>query len=255
MILYNASSSYYSMIARYALLAAGVPFESKRMDIHLAKEQLSSWYMAINPKMTVPSLVDDKQVWIDSQDILKQAAGLAGSRWLDADVDLGPYSAQIVYAHYSIAIERLTFGKALTSFLPLRFIVPHMLRRIIKKLEKERARVINKAAVDAKIALNTERLDYFTKGDLDEKLEFERKSVLSFLEKLPIPKQFLFGDKPSSADIVTAVLFARLKMIGEYQLVKSPELIAWFGRIQQGTAYKEADIWIYFQPLRILFRR
>ena len=59
MILYNAPSSYYSMIARYALFEAGLSFENRRMDIHLAKEQLSPWYRAINPKMTVPSLVKD----------------------------------------------------------------------------------------------------------------------------------------------------------------------------------------------------
>lgn len=254
MILYNAPSSYYSMIARYALLEAGLGFENRRMDIHLAKEQLSSWYRIINPKMTVPSLVDGKRIWTDSQDILKYVAAKMGEQWLDHDAELNIYVQQIVYTHYNLIIERLTFGKALISIPPLRFIVPHMLRKIIKKLERELKGNDNKAALEAKIALNTQRLNYFTEGDLREKLEFERKSVLNFLEKFPKPQQFLLGDKLSSADIVTVVLLGRLKMIGEYDLVKSPELITWFASMQQREAYKKADIWTYFQPWRILLR-
>ena len=49
MILYSAPSSYYSMIGRLALKEAKVPFENQRMDIHLHKEQLAPWYVALNP--------------------------------------------------------------------------------------------------------------------------------------------------------------------------------------------------------------
>jgi len=58
------------MIGRLALLEASIPFESKRIDIHITKEQFTSWYQAINPKMTVPTLVDCGHVWTDSKDIL-----------------------------------------------------------------------------------------------------------------------------------------------------------------------------------------
>jgi glutathione S-transferase len=39
--LYHAPSSYYSMVARLALLEADVSFESQRMDIHPRKDQLT----------------------------------------------------------------------------------------------------------------------------------------------------------------------------------------------------------------------
>ena len=243
------------MIARYALFEAGLPFENRRMDIHLAKEQLAPWYMAVNPKMTVPSLMKGKEILIDSKDILQYAASTQGQQWLDADQDASLQVQQILYAHYNISIERLTFAKALASIAPLRFIVPHMLEKIIKKLEKEIATTtLTKEAIKAKIVLNTQRLAFFTEGNLFDKLEFERKSIQLFLIKLPVPKEFLVGDKLSSADIVTVVLFGRLKMIYEYDLVQSPELIAWFKRMQTRPAYKKADIWTYFQPWRILFK-
>jgi glutathione S-transferase len=255
MILYNASSSYYSMIARYALLEASFSFENRRMDIHLAKEQLSAWYTKINPAMTVPTLVDNEQVWTDSQSILKYAATHAGEQWMDGDVGCALRIEQLIPEHYSITIERLTFGKALTSIPLLRFLVLRMLRNTIHTLEVQLPNSANSAAIEAKINLNKQRLAYFTEGNLADKLEIERDKVRNFLEKLPKPAPFLFGDRPSSVDVVTVVLFGRLKMIGEYQLVLSPDLINWFKRMQLRSTYRKADIWTYFQPWRILLKR
>lgn len=255
MILYNASSSYYSMIARLALLEAAIPFENRRMDIHLAKEQLDPWYCALNPKMTVPTLVDGPQIWTDSQDILNYAAQRANTLWLDSDAEVQPYIQQIVYAHYNIIIERLTFIKALSSIPLLRFVLPNMLRRVIKKLESKQQLVSNELAVKEKIALNQQRIAFFTEGNIKEKLELERTSVRHLLAKLPNPSELLFGNKISSADIVIAALFTRLKMIGEERLLESQALNAWFARMQQRAGYKNADMWTYFQPWRIVLKR
>ncbi len=45
-------------------------------------------------------------------------------------------------------------------------------------------------------------------------------------------------------------------MIGEYGLIqkKSP-LDRWFNNFQMRSAFKRADIWLSFQPLRILLKR
>lgn len=243
------------MIGRYSLLEAGLLFESRRMDIHMAKEQLSAWYMKINPAMTVPALVDNEHIWTDSQDILKYAATEAGEQWMDGNADYALRIEQLVRDHYSIVIERLTFGKALTSIPILKFIALRILRKAIRDLEVQLPTSANKTSVEAKINLNKERLAYFSDGNLADKLETERNNVRNFLEKLPTPETFLFGDKPSSADIVTVVLLGRLKMIGEYELVRSSGLIDWFKRMQLRSTYKQADIWTYFQPWRILLKR
>ena len=244
------------MIARLALLEAGVVFESRRMDIHIAQEQLTSWYLAINPAMTVPALTDGKKCWTDSQDILKYAADKSSDKWLDADIALLPHIEHIVNAHYAISIERLTFGKALLHILPLRFIFPRMLHKIIKKLEKDIPNSANPTAIEAKIALEQSRLAYFTEGNQREKLQLQREIVTKFINELPVPDLFLFGNKPSSADIVTTVLLGRLQMIGEYGLVAPTSPLAqWFLRMQTQTAYKNADIWTHFQLWRILLKR
>lgn len=256
MILYHASSSYYSMIARLALLSAKVPFTSHRMDIHLAKEQLSDWYLKINPHMTVPSLVDDTQTLTDSRDILKYAATFAGPQWMDGDSTLNLNIENVVTGQYAIPIEKLTFGKALLSIPPLRLIVPKMLRGIITKLEDELASSADPAALTKKININRERLSYFTEGKLADKLEIERTHVRDFLNALPATSAMLFGKQTSSADVVTAVLLGRLKMIGEYKLVgQDSPLDQWFTRMQATEAFKQSDIWLRFQPWRIVLKR
>lgn len=260
MILYSAPPSYYSMIGRLALNTAQVVFENHYMDIHLRKDQLAPWYIALNPHMTVPTLVDGKIILIDSQDILHLAASLAGNQWLDIDVNLAPQIESIVKAHYAIPIERLTFCKAMLHLPVLKYIFPRVLGAIIKGLEARLAIAKDPAALQAKIDLNQSRVAYFTQGaSLKEKMEVERNRVSAYLNQLPTPDNFLFGDKPSSADIVTAVLFGRLKMIGEYALVtnnaRGAVLDQWFSRLQQQTAFQQSDIWLRFQWWRILLKR
>lgn len=256
MILYSSPPSYYSMIARLALRECGASFNIRHMDIHIAKEQLSSWYVAINPAMTVPTLTDDKQSWTDSRAILEQAALIAGDQWQDADAHLAPQIKQLVDAHYSISIEHLTFGKAMTRFKLLRIIFPRMLSRIIKKLEATLPSSPDPQAIQQKINLNKERLSYLTADDLNKKLIIEREQVSKYLNLLSVPSdEFLFGSKPCSADVVTAILFARLQMIGEFDLVKSfPPLPAWFERMQARPSFKQEDIWTRFQPWRIILK-
>lgn len=256
MILYNASSSYYSMIARFALLEAGTSFVSRRMDIHIAKEQLSSWYMAINPHMTVPSLVDGDLKLIDSSDILRFAASHAATKWLDSDSRLNIDIEKVVKDFYLIPIEDLTFAKAMLKFPPLHILFPKLLAHIVKKLKSELASSQDPEAIQAKIDLNERRIHYFTQGNLLDKLNIERQRVSQFLSSLPNPQGMLFGDEPSSADIVVGVLLGRLKMAGEYDLVGShPGLNNWFSRLQQRPAFQKADIWQKFQFWRILLKR
>jgi glutathione S-transferase len=209
--------------------------------------------------MTVPTLVDGKTILIDSQDILRLAATQAGNQWLDIDVNLAPQIESVVKAHYAIPIERLTFCKAMLHLPILKFIFPRALGGIIKSLQAQLVTAKNPTALQAKIDLNQSRITYFTQGaSLEEKMTVERNRIGDYLNQLPTPDHFLFGNKPSSADIVTAVLFGRLKMIGEYALVtndaRGVALDQWFRRMQQELAFQLSDIWLRFQWWRILLR-
>ena len=252
MILYNAPSSYYSMVARLALIESNTPFTNRRMDIHIAKEQLTQWYAAINPQMTVPTLVDGKITLIDSRDILRFAATGATDHWQDSNPRFKVAIESIVQHFYAIPIEKLTFGKVLIGIPLLRLLFPKVMSNIIRKL-KTTLFSNHPEAVQAKIAVTEERIAYFTQGNFLDKLNLERNRVSAFLSTLPIPCAFLFGEQISSAVIVVCVLLGRLKMIGEYALVESfAELDSWFSRMQQRSAFQAADIWQQFHLWRML---
>ncbi len=254
MILYSAPPSYYSMIARLALNEGNIQFDTRYMDIHIAKDQLSPWYMAVNPSMTVPSLTAADHTWKDSRDILKLAAMNQADKWFDSDPAISPSIDRIVAAHYAISIEDLTFGKIMVKSFLARKLFPIMLGRIIKKLEAESQ--VDPIATKDKIAVNQQRLAYFTEGNQAKKLSDRREEVRDFLLQLPKPEtSLLFGEKPSSADIVAAVLYARLNMIEEDDLMKtSPAISSWFDRVKKRPAFLKSDIWLRFKPWRIFLK-
>lgn len=99
--LYHAASSYYSAIARLALVEAGVAFTSVPVDIHRRMAQFEPDYVRLNPGMTVPTFALADRTLTESRDIMLHAFpdrvdDEATRRWLDA--------------HYAFPIEELTFA-------------------------------------------------------------------------------------------------------------------------------------------------
>ena len=257
--LLNAASSYYSMVARLALVEADIPFYNHMLDIHFAKQQLSDRYRELNPQMTVPTLRAENLLLTSSKDILQWAACQAGSSWMDSDLSLTLLINELVSNHYLISIEDLTFGKWLSSNKLLAFVFPRMLASIVKRLENQLESVDSLSPVDIialknKAQLNRSRLAYFTEGSQKQKLEDMRLKWSNYLHTIPLieSNQFIFGDRFSSIDVVLAVLFARLTMINETSLIDRPDLQNWWGRVQLRGSLRVADLWMRMQRRRLL---
>lgn len=254
--LYHAASSYYSMIARYALALGGIPYTSNLMDIHKQKSQLSPEYARVNPKMTVPTLVTGTEVLTSSGAILNWVVIQSPSIFTESGHEDQVSSWLEAHGHYSI--EGLTFGRALLRFAPLRFLIPKMLGRICKTLE-EKARFQPELAdiFMAKREQNLQRIAFFTEGDLKEKVESLMQEAKRLLQTLPVPKgPYLWGDHPTRQDVVAGVFIARLHMIGAEGLLSDRrDLECWFEGIQKTEAFKAADIWTRFSIWRMIRSR
>lgn len=253
--LFHAAPSYYSMVARLALAEAGVSYVSRLMDIHVAKQQLSDAYRLLNPHMTVPTLRGPHLLLIDSSDILQFAAGRAGDRWADADPQRREAIAAAVAGHYAISIETLTFSKLLSSRPLFKPLVKRLLAGLSRSLDSRAATAADGgASLRAKAEEDRQRLATFTNTPPAETLERMRSEVRSYLNGLPVvgPSGWLFGERISSADVVLAVLVARLAMAGEMALLTRPDLQQWWARYQQRSAFADADIWTRFQFRRFV---
>jgi len=248
--LFHAAPSYYSMVARLALAEAGVATISRLLDIHIAKQQLSDAYRQLNPHMTVPTLRGPGLLLTDSADILAFSARQAGANWLDADAGLAPAIDQVVTDHYAISIENLTFSKLLVSKPLLLPVVKRVLGGLSRSLEARAEQAADGgASLRAKAQQDRERLATLTDVPPAHTLKSMREQVHAYLCALPAP-QFgagLFGDRLSRADIVVAVLLARLSMTDELQLLERDDIRQWWQHFQTRPGFQSANIWTRFQ--------
>ncbi|HEY7803683.1 MAG TPA: glutathione S-transferase [Orrella sp.] len=259
--LYHAASSYYSMVARYALVLSNIDYDSRLLDIHKKREQLNAWYVAINPAMTVPALQVGDQVLGSSTEIVQYAVASRPEQWFESAASLEQQAqiAHLVQLHENFEVERLSFNAFMQKLPPLRLLFPQLLRKICKQLSEQ----IEQGAPDlealkAKLALNQSRLEYFTGAPLDVRQSQQIKlaqALVNAFGQAPAG-QWLCGDKPSHADVVLVVFLARLKMVGLLDQVQVPR--AWVDYLEQKTqtsAFKDADVWVKLQPLRLLSHR
>ena len=248
--LFHAAPSYYSMVARLALAEAQIPYTSRLLDIHLAKQQFSPAYRQLNPHMTVPTLRGPDLLLTDSSDILRFAAEHAATPWADADRSLQDSIQAVVDGHYAISIETLTFSKLLATKPWLQPLITKVLSGLVEKLAHQQGHSeAETEALRAKAQQNRERLAALTGTPAAQTLGAMRAQVITYLNSLPGPQGsgWLFGERLSRADVVTAVLCARLAMAGELDLLQRPDLLHWWQRIQQRPAFAEANIWSRFQ--------
>jgi glutathione S-transferase len=253
--LFHAAPSYYSMVARLALAEAEVPTISRLMDIHLAKQQLSSAYRQLNPAMTVPTLRGPGFLLTDSSQILAYAAEHTATPWADADPSRREAIQRAVADHYAISIETLTFSKLLASRPWFKRVMVTMLSGINAKLEREVQRAPDQAALlEAKIQVNKRRLAVFRDRPAGQVLAEQRQQVSAYLASLPpvVASGWLFGGAISSADVVLAVLMSRLSMAGELSLLSRMDLQGWWQRFQQRPAFGQAELWTRFMRRRFL---
>ena len=142
--LYHALSSYYSMIARLALVEGGIAYESMVIDIHFRMVQQQPDYVRLNPTMTVPTLVLPDRILDQSRDIAEYALGVSEAA-IDGD------TKSWLDLHYGYPIEELTFGGLLARNPMARIMIP-------KRLESVRRRLLERAARNPDLAtVNEER--------------------------------------------------------------------------------------------------
>src|SRR5512139_1329180 len=101
--LYHALSSYYSMIARLALVEGGIAYEPAVVDIHDRMIQQQPDYVRLNPNMTVPTLVLADRMLDQSRDFAEYALGVRA-----ATLDGG--AKAWLELHNGYPLEELTFG-------------------------------------------------------------------------------------------------------------------------------------------------
>jgi glutathione S-transferase len=266
--LYNTPSSYYSMIARLALLENKISFQSSKVEIHRKKEQMAPSYARMNPNMTVPTLhvvppgPHAKPIILsDSRDILKFA--FSPRKWETEEglshVLCDAETERWIDRHYHLSIEDLTMSWLL-SWNPL------ARRHFPKMLESAHTLMLQRAyehediaaAYLARAQLFETRIRKFDPSNARNLFAARMDEAVTLLGAISTTlndhpsRLFLACDTYTAADVCTAVFLARLRFVGKGAEIDSRPAVR---KYEQGLLFRpatvQADLWTSLRPWRM----
>jgi glutathione S-transferase len=249
--LYHALSSYYSMIARLALIEGGVAYEPVVIDIHIRMTQQQPDYVRLNPNMTVPTLVLPDRALDQSRDIAEYALGVS-----EATLD-GETKAWLDL-HYSYEVEQLTFGRLLARNRLARIMIPKRLEAVRQHLLKRAAQNPDLAQVyEARAQAFAKRIRAFEPATVVRLAETRRAEAIGFMDRLEQTLQdgrgVLVPPTYGVADVVWTVFLARMEFVGMgAEVQKRPALARYWRAMQARPSFAPADIWTKVHVFRLI---
>ncbi len=232
-------TSSCSQKTRIVLNVKQIAWESHTVNLS-ERENNREWYLGINPRGLVPTLIHDGAVHIESNDILMyldeqfpepklvpEGREEEMSRLLDDEDDL------------HLDLRNLT----------MRYVIPPRLMgktpEVLENYQRFGSGTVGGVADPRKPV----ELDYWTRfnangGITDEavvKSAHRFRTELTALEKILGEREFLFDDALSLLDIAWFVYVNRMRLVSYPVETLHPRVDAWFERMKQAPAFaKEA---------------
>ncbi len=243
--LYHVPPSFYSQIARLALVEAGLDFTEKIVipGPSFGPSTYAPNYMKLNRQGTVPTLLIGDQVLDDSRKIINWVAGLELQPALvpaagEARAAMDDWIAR----SYALSERELAYGRGILKTLG-RF----GNRKRLKTLRRFKAQNPDMVAIyDAKIA---DIEDFMGKAG-DERhvkaLGARFDDEFTALDQLLADRDFIAGTGYSLADTCWTVGAARHQMLKSDPIPGRPNLARWFKQMKQRPSYQGAGIMDHF---------
>jgi glutathione S-transferase len=246
-VLYGFPGSLCSQKVRLALAEKGVLYEDRFVDIELRLTNYEPWYLRLNPKGVVPTLVHGERVVTDSARILAyvdeafEGPGLTpedpGERermahWIGAQDRVG--MRELSYASFKgmlgLVLRRVSMPLRVRKLRQLRGANPELADLYDSKLEDIRAW---RAQIrDAKEIAQIRR---------------ELEGVLGQVEEQLGKTRHLASDAYSLADVAWTCVLARLTMLGLAPSLwgegRLPRVEDYYGALRSRPSFTGARLW------------
>ncbi len=238
-VLYYAPPSFYSQVAKLALVENGLEFDEK--IVIPGPPNFGTYqpeYMRMNPQGTVPTLVFDGQIYDDSRKIVDLLmAAPSGTLLTPDDVSQAEIEHWIDRA-YGLSERELAYGSGFQGKIGA-----HVNKKRLQTLIK--LRVKNPDLDLIYLAKIEDIKDFIVKSQnpqhvakVAENFDTEMDALDKTLEK----RDFVAGSSYSMADVCWTIVIARQKMLGRAEFVRRVNVARWFVLMKGRPSYGRAEV-------------
>ena len=230
------------MKTRLALEEKGLPWENRQVDILRAHEQLEPWYIRLNERAVVPTLIDGEEIVTDSARIIRRIANLAGGNdlvpeseenkakveeWIKKANEL---DLQVLSYRYHPSFERSEM--LLNARIALAFQRKYENPELGDRYEQAAKRVlgyktgrINDSEIEAIESLANRYVD-----ELEQELE---------------GSSFIVDGQYTLADVIWTVVLARMELLGIDKNIGAethPNIAGYYQRMKERPSFRTAKV-------------
>ncbi len=239
LVLYDHPASICSQMARLTLAEKGIRYERRTVDIMESAEQFEPWYVALNPKAVVPTLVIGDEVITDTIRIVHRVdTDLDGPPLSPADpAPMGRWLTDIMGLHYGVLLYAGRLEPDRTS--PTIIERGQLLRRL------RRARPELHELLDRRLDGNA-RLQAILKEPAEVEAHIEAAHALvARMETALANTTLLAGQSYSLADCFATAALARFCIHGFetwWLDGQNPHVAAYYARMKARPSFMEAGV-------------
>lgn len=246
-VLYGFPGSLCSQKVRLALAEKQVAYENRFVDIELRLVNYEPWYLRLNPRGVVPTLVHGDRVVTDSAQIIRYVDGaFAGPSLVPKDSRERENMERWIEEQDRMEMREL-------SYASFKGVLGLALRRVSMPLRLWKLRRLKSAHPDLAGVYQAKIEDVLewraTTADSREIAEIRSRveAVLRRVDEQLGNTRHLASDAYSLADVVWTCVLARLKMLGLAESLwgngRLPHLDAYYELLRGRPSFTAADIW------------
>jgi glutathione S-transferase len=246
-MLYGFPGSLCSQKVRLALAEKHVPYVNRLVDIELRLENYEPWYLRLNSRGVVPTLVHGDRVVTDSARIL---------RYVDEEFEGPSLIPEAAHGRERMEhwIEQQDRSKLRElSYASFKGALGLLLRRVSMPLRLSKLRRLRDATPDLAGVYDAKLEDVLrwraTTADTGEiaRIRRELEAVLRRADEQLGETRYLAADSYSLADVAWTCVLARLKMMGLDESFwgagRLARVEAYYEQLRLRPSFLAADIW------------